>query len=175
PNKTSIYKHILKYGLIYGCICFLHRVMTYLIFNSVTTPKKWIIEGIIIDLFLYIGGVTYTIYLFKKNNNRYLKFLDAVKIGFSMGVFMFIFNEIWYSFYTSIINPDYLGNILERNREAKMFNNLELSSKELDQITLSARSKFDFKMKLSHLVINIIINSLIASIVGAIMHKKKKL
>ncbi|MCK8524443.1 DUF4199 domain-containing protein, partial [Aquimarina sp. D1M17] len=112
---------------------------------------------------------------FKKNNNGYLKFLDALKIGIFMGIFQLIFSQIWYLFYTNIIHPDYLSNILERNKETKMFNNLELSAKEVDQITSTARSKFDFKMKLSHLVINIVISSLIASIAGAFMYKKKKM
>ncbi|MCK8523040.1 DUF4199 domain-containing protein [Aquimarina sp. D1M17] len=174
-NKTSINKHILKYGLIYGCIWLSYRAIIYLFFDSLTTPKKWIIEGSIIDLFLYIGGVTYAIYLFKKKNNSYLKFLDALKIGIVMGIFTFIFNKIWELLYINIINPEYLNNILERSKETKMLKNPELPAKEIDQITSRTRDKFDFYMDLFGLLFYVTLCSFIASLAGAIMHKKKKL
>ncbi|MCK8523043.1 hypothetical protein M0D21_15805, partial [Aquimarina sp. D1M17] len=94
---------------------------------------------------------------------------------FFLGIFSFIYNEIWYLFYTNIINPEYLSNILERNRETKMFNNPELSAKEIDKITSTARSKFDLKIKLYTLLFHITTSSFIASIAGAIMNKKEKL
>ncbi|MCK8520819.1 DUF4199 domain-containing protein [Aquimarina sp. D1M17] len=172
---ASIYKHILIYGLIYGCIWFSYRAIIYLIFNSLSAPKQWNTEAIIIELFIYISGITYTMYAYKENNSGYLKLLDALKIGIFMGIFQFIFSQIWYLLYTDIIHPDYLSTVLERNRETKMLKNPELSAKEIDQITSAARSKFDFKIKLYTLIINISFSSFIASIAGAIMHEKKKL
>ncbi|MCK8523041.1 DUF4199 domain-containing protein [Aquimarina sp. D1M17] len=174
-NKTSIYKHILKYGVIYGFLWAIKYLTTYLIFNSLSAPKQWNTESIIIELFLNIGWITYTIYQFKKNNDGYLKFLDAFKIGFFLGIFSFIYNEIWYLFYANIINPEYLNSILEKRKENIMLKNPELSAKEIDQITSAAYTKLKFKTNVLSVLFLIIYNSIIASIAGAIMHKKKKM
>ncbi|MCK8523042.1 DUF4199 domain-containing protein, partial [Aquimarina sp. D1M17] len=169
-KKTSINKHIIKYGVIYGCIWLLYRVLIYLIFNSLSAPKKWNTEAIIIELFFYIGGIPYCIYKFKKNNNGFLQFSEAIKIGIGMSVYIFIFSVIWLLFYKNVIDTDFATNILERNRKQSILNNPELSPKEIDDMKSKTENNFLSIMHLYKLLFYIAFSSSISCVAGAIMN-----
>ncbi|WP_394802444.1 DUF4199 domain-containing protein [Aquimarina acroporae] len=172
PNKTSIYKHILIYGLIYGFLWGLKSTVAYLIFNHPGSRNKL---NITLELFLIIGFMPYAIYIFKKNNNGYLKFKEAVTIGFCFSIFAFLTTTIWYLFYKNIITPEYLNNTLERSRESNMLNNPELLPKEINQITSTTTSNLLNIKNLYELLLYIAIGFCVSSIAGAFMYKKKKM
>ena len=115
-NQASSKNVILSHGLIYGFILILASVMVYAL-NMLYDPKGgliYLVVMILATLVIPIMGIA----RFKKINLNFLSWVEAVKIGIGIVVLGTLLNTGYSFVFSEFVEPEYLDNILQIQREA---------------------------------------------------------
>lgn len=127
-QKLSPGKFGVNYGVILGLILVLISVIMY-----VTGMQ---LEGVEwpIYLFYLIFPITifYAINQFKKRNGNLLKLGEALKTGLIVGIMSAIVFAIYNLIFNYIIDPGYMGQIMELEKE-KLMENPNMTEQMVDQ------------------------------------------
>jgi hypothetical protein len=76
--------------------------------------------------------VIYGIKAFKKDNSGYLSLAEALKIGLAITLVAGIIGSIFTYLFTTIIEPDFVMNMLEASRVKMFEDNPEMTQEQID-------------------------------------------
>jgi hypothetical protein len=76
--------------------------------------------------------VIYGIKAFKKDNSGYLSLAEALKIGLAITLVAGIIGSIFTYLFTTIIEPDFVMNMLEASRVKMIEDNPEMTQEQMD-------------------------------------------
>ena len=128
-QKLSPGKFALNYGLILGVVMILLAVIMY-VSGMLLEGKQW-------PQYLYylIFPVTifYAVSQFKKNNANVLTLSEGIKIGVIAGVISAIIYAIYGLIFTYIIDPEFMGQVLEVARDNMLEQNPDMTEEMVAQ------------------------------------------
>lgn len=135
-QKTSPGKFAVSYGIILGVVMILIGVFMY-VSGMALQGKQW-------PQFLYYlifpAVIIYAISKYKKTNANILSLGEAIKIGLIAGVISGIIYGIYGIIFNYVIDPDFMGKIMEVTRE-KMMENPNMTEEMVNQ-NMSIAEKF---------------------------------
>jgi hypothetical protein len=174
--KNSLFSSALKSGLIIGVV----SIVVFIIMYVADYKPVGIMKPILLMLVSVAISITILIVLFKKYRTEaggFISFRDAFLYCLVALVTGTVLSTIFTVLFIQLIEPDYYKNIMEAQK-AWMENYLsgkvsdEQMTQTLDKIDEQAADMGSIKSTLKNLLGGVIINGIIALIVGAIMKKK---
>ena len=174
-NKTVTSKKPgLDYGIYYGLAIIISFVIIYALdIDPIENPLVGTISSICSYLLFPVTFIALALQAFKKNNNGFISFGEAIKTGVTVtfvgavifSVFSLIFNMIF---------PEYMDEILNQTRRLMIKQNPNMTSDQLDS-AVKMTKKFtspEFSIPIS-IVIFSFIGLIYSLIIGAIVKKDK--
>ncbi|MDT0676285.1 DUF4199 domain-containing protein [Autumnicola musiva] len=168
PNANSK-KIILNYGVILGVISILLGVIMY-VTNAYLNPSFiYTVVG-----FLILAGVIWMgTDAYKKENGGFLSVKEALKIGVGIALIGGILGALWMLLLIFVIEPDYMSQMSDLQREQMMESFPDMPQSQIDQ-SMEMAGKFSSPWIITavSLIGNIFFGFLIALVVGFIKRNK---
>ncbi|WP_373056015.1 DUF4199 domain-containing protein [Zunongwangia sp. H14] len=169
-NSTANSKKIiLNYGAILGVISILLGVIMY-VTNAYLSPS-FIYN--IIGFLILAGTIWLGVEAYKKENNGYLSIKDALKVGVGIALIGGIIGAIWLLLLIFVIEPDYMTQLGDLQREQMIERFPDMPQSQIDQ-SMEMAGKFSSPWIITafSLIGNIFFGFLIALVVGLIKKNK---
>ena len=163
-------KIIINYGLILGIISVFLSVIAY-VTNTHLQPH-WSV--MLIGMAVFIAVLVYGIKAFKKQNGGFLSIGQALKVGIGIALIAALIGAVWMLLLTNVLEPDYMEQVAEVQREQMVEKFPDMSEAQLNQaMEMNAKFSSPWITIASSIVVNLFIGFLVALIVGAIMKQKR--
>ena len=170
-EKPSSKKIIINYGVILGIISVLLGVVIY-VTNTYTDPHwSFTLIGILILIAVIVIGIK----AYKKSNHGFLELTDALKIGIGIALIGGIIVVIWSFVLTTVIEPEYMQNVLDAQRE-KLLENPDMTEAMVEQ-SMSVMEKMSSPMigAAFSLIGNLFLGFIFSLFAGLAMRQKQEL
>lgn len=167
--KTEVKKFVLNYGVLLGIVSVLMGVVTY-VTNAHLKPNMLInIIGFLILVVVIILGIK----AFKSQNAGYLSLGEALKIGVGIALIGGIFSAIWMLILMNFLEPEYMNQMAEIQRETMVETNPNMTDQQLDA-AMEMAAKFSSPWISMAIVIigNMFLGLIISLIAGLVMKKE---
>ena len=168
-NQPKTGKFALNYGLLLGGISVIFAIMLY----SVDMHYQGGIAIMLISLVLSLAAVIFAMIQFRKANNGFMTFGQALKIGVGVcligGIIGIIFNQIM----SNVIDPDMMTKAMEYQRNEL----LETTSMTMEQVDAQMEMGKKYSTPTIQIVIGLVFSLLagfILSLVPALVLKKNE-
>ena len=170
-NQTAQPKKvIINYGLILGIISVFLSVIAY-VTNTHLQPH-WSV--MVIGMLVFIAVLVYGIKAFKKQNSGFLSIGQALKVGIGIALIAALLGALWMLLLTNVLEPDYMEQVSEVQREQMMERFPDMSEAQMEQaMEMNAKFSSPWITIASSIVVNLFIGFLVALIAGAIMKQKR--
>lgn len=163
-------KFILNYGLIFGLISVILGVVMY-VTNSYLAPH-WIYS--VIGFIIFAVLVSLGIKAFKAENGGFLSLGEALKVGIGIALIGGIITAIWSLVLMEVLEPDYMEQMAQIQREQMIENFPDMTEQQMDQASeMSASFQSPWVTIPISLVINLFLGLIISLIAGLIMRQKR--
>lgn len=162
-------KFIINYGLLLGIISLILGVIIY-VTNSYLDPS-WIYSVISIAIPIII--ITLGIKAYKTANGGYLGLGEAIKVGLGIAVIGGIITAIWTLLLMTVIEPEYMNNLMEAQREKVLETNPSMTEAQMDQ-AMAITSKFSSPwIAMAMNIVWSLFAGLIISLISGLVMKKE--
>ena len=88
-----------------------------------------------------IGVIAYGQQVFKKQNQGFMDLKDALKVGLGIALIGSLIGAAYYFIFLTFIEPDFINLIIDKQREAMLESQPNMSQEQVDQ-AMSIASKF---------------------------------
>ncbi|KAA3621139.1 MAG: DUF4199 domain-containing protein, partial [Bacteroidetes bacterium] len=172
PSGVSFCPTTIRFEIIGALITIIYGLIGNL--TGLSNPSSGIaataIFGIL-SIVIYIGVLVYAIRKHRDGElGGYITFGRAFIVGFLVAVIMSIIGQLFNYVYLNYIDPDMLANSMEGIRE--MYENMGMDEGTIDEAMVRVESQMDKqKTLLGSLPITLVVNAVVAAIVGLIMKK----
>ena len=159
---------MIKYGILLGIIMLLFQVILYVTDNFLA--PHWSL-GILSFLIMVVIIVT-RLKTFKKNNEGYLKLVQALKIGVGIAIISSIVGIIWTIILTQVLEPNYTELALGVVRDQIIEQYPDMTDTQIEQ-ALSFQENFTklgFMIPIS-IILSAFFGFIITLVSGLIMKK----
>ena len=168
-NQPKTGKYALNYGLLSGGIGVIFGLMLY----SMDMHYQGDIMTVVISLVITLAVIILALIQFKKANNGFMSFGQALKIGVGLcligGIIAVIFNQIMANF----IDPDMLGKAIEFQKN-KLLETTSLTATQIDE-QLAMGKKFQTPvMQIAFGLLGSIFFGFILTLIPALVLKKQE-
>lgn len=164
PGNFSI-----NYGLILGAVMILISIITYatgMTLNGVQWPNY-------LYYILFPVIIIYAISAYKKKNNGILSLGNAIKVGLLIAVISALVNVVYGLVFNYIIDPEFMGQVIEKTGE-KLMENPNLSP-EIVEKQMEMMKKFSNPLLGSAIWVALsALFGLIYSLIGGLVMKKEE-
>ena len=165
-NQANSKNIILNYGLYLGII----GVFIHLVFYATGTLVKfgWLngIIGFIAMIALIILGIK----KFKTDNNGFLTFGEALKVGVGIAIISAVITSIYTLIFTNLIEPDFQAQMMEVQKQAWLDAGMNDEQIEASEAMAQKFSSPVITIPIS-IVVSAFIGFVVSAIGGAIMKK----
>lgn len=170
-NKTQNKNIILNYGLIYGAIIIFTNLIIFVL--GMTFDKTGGIINTIILALCLIGLPIFAIKKFKKENNGFLTWEEALKIGIGIVALGTLISIIYTHIFTGFINPTFYEQLAEF--QTQKFLDVGLTEEQIES-QLAMQSKFQGTIigDALGLLFYVFIGFIVSAIAGAVMKHTKE-
>lgn len=172
PSGVSFWPTAIRFGVIGGLITIIFGLIGNLtgLSNPSSGMAMTVIFGII-SIVIYIGVLVYAIRRHRDGElGGYITFGRAFIVGFVVAVIMSVIGQLFNYVYLNFIDPDMLANSIEGIRE--MYENMGMDEGTIDEAMVRVEQQMDKqKTLLGSLPVTLIVNAVVAAIVGLIMKK----
>ena len=169
-QKAKARKFVLNYGLLLGILLVVVGVIMYVTNNHLS--PHW--SFMLITLAIMIAVMTYGIKAFKAENGGFLSLGEAIKVAVGMGLIAAIISGLWTVLLATVIEPDYMTQMADIQREQMVEQFPEMSDAQIDNaLEMGAPFRSPWINFASALVINMFLGLIIGLIVGLIMRQKR--
>ncbi len=167
--KTEAKKFILNYGVLLGIISVLMGVVTY-VTNAHLQPSMIInIIGFLILVIVIILGIK----AFKSENRGYLSLGEALKVGVGISLIGGLFAAIWMLVLVNFLEPEYMNQMAEIQRETMIETNPNMTEQQLDTaMEMTAKFSSPWISVAVIIVLNMFFGLIISLIAGLVMKKE---
>ncbi|MCW1952980.1 MAG: DUF4199 domain-containing protein [Flavobacteriia bacterium] len=164
-NSPKIGKFALTYGAIAGIVSVLYSVMLMSIDMLYDQNSGQQLVGVV----ALVGAIFLGIFNFRKENGS-LTLKQGLKIGTGGAVISGIVGVIFLVLLSNFIEPDYIANIVEIQRDAMIESNPTISNEQLDMIGEQTANFFWVGYPVI-LIVNALLG-LVIGLVGGLIFKK---
>lgn len=168
-QKTEAKKFVLNYGVLLGILSVLMGVITY-VTNAYLNPS-WVTGTI--SFLITVVVISLAIRAFKTENGGFLGLGEALKVGIGVAVIAGIIGAIWMFLLMNFIEPEYVNQLAEVQREAMMEANPNMTDAQLET-AMEFNAKFSSPyMLLAFTLIGSLFMGLIISLIAGLIMKNK--
>ena len=162
--------HILQYGIMLGAISVVFGLMLFFLDMHYTQESA---VGIV-SIALTAGVIIIGQFNFRKENEGFLSFGEALKLGVGIALISSIIGVTYQVLLVTVIDPDTIPKMIEVAKNQLFDSNPEMSQEQLDQI-LEMQSKFiSPKMMVAFgLIGGLLIGFIISMISGLILRRNR--
>ncbi len=167
--KTEAKKFILNYGVLLGILSILMGVVTY-VTNSHLEPSliTSILSFVVLTVVIILG-----IKAFKSENSGYLTLGEALKIGVGIALIGGIFSGIWMLILMNFLEPAYMAQMAELQREGMIEANPNMTDQQLDA-AMEMAAKFSSPwISVAFIIVGSMFMGLIISLIAGLVMKKE--
>lgn len=168
-QKTEAKSFVLNYGLLLGILTVIMGVIMY-VTNAYLNPH-WsfsIIGFLLLAVIISLGIKSY-----KTANNNYLSIGEALKVGIGISVIGGIIGAIWMFLLVNYIEPEYMSQLAEVQRETMTQMNPNMTQEQMDMaMEMNAKFNSPWILMAFSLIGNLFFGLIIALVAGLIMKNK---
>ncbi len=168
-NQTDSKGIIINYGLLYGAALILFSLITYAMGKHLDGGYT----GIVITAIVIITTIFLGIKKFKTNNNEFLNFGQAIKIGVGIAVLGTLLSIIYNQIFINFIEPDFMNQILLKTEETLI--DAGFSDEQIEmQIAMQKKMSGPFISSALGILFFAFVGFVVSAIIGAIMQKREE-
>ena len=130
-QKDTIKKIAFNYGIIWGLLSIVLSVIAYVTENHIERPMWLTIAG----LAIMAGIIVYGLKAFKLENEGYLSVSESLKVGLAISLIAAIITAIYNYIFITVIEPDYVIQMLEFSTEQMVIQNPDMTQEQMDMAT----------------------------------------
>jgi Na+-transporting NADH:ubiquinone oxidoreductase subunit NqrE len=130
-QKDAIKKIAFNYGIIWGLLSIVLSVIAYVTDDYIERPMWLTIAG----LAIMAGIIVYGLKAFKTENEGYLSVSEALKVGLAISLIAAIIGAIYNYIFITVIEPDYVIQMLEFSTEQMVIQNPDMTQEQMDMAT----------------------------------------
>jgi Na+-transporting NADH:ubiquinone oxidoreductase subunit NqrE len=130
-QKDAIKKIGINYGIIWGLLSIVLSVIAYVTDNHIERPMWLTIAG----LAIMAGIIVYGLKAFKLENEGYLSVSESLKVGLAISLIAAITTAIYNYIFITVIEPDYVIQMLEFSTEQMVIQNPDMTQEQMDMAT----------------------------------------
>ncbi len=127
-QNGSVKKVAMQYGLILGLASVMLSVIVYVMGQTYEQPS-W--QGVL-GFVLMLACVVYAIKVFKTDNGGFLSLGEAIKVGLAVALIAGLISVAYNLVFSTVIEPDFTANILEKAQSDMIEQNPEMSGEALE-------------------------------------------
>ena len=127
-QTASVKKIALPNGVLLALTTIVISVIVYVM--GMTYEQPW--WQSLLNFAAMLWFVIYGIKAYKKDNSGYLSLAEALKIGLAITLVAGIIGSIFTYLFTTIIEPDFVMNMLEASRVKMFEDNPEMTQEQID-------------------------------------------
>ncbi|WP_423818328.1 DUF4199 domain-containing protein [Salinimicrobium sp. TIG7-5_MAKvit] len=163
-------KFVLNYGLLLGVALVVVGVIMYVTNNHLA--PHW--SFTVITLALLIAFMVYGIRAFKTENGGFLSLGEAIKVAVGIGLIAAIIGGIWSIVLSTVIEPDYMSQMMEMQREQIVEQYPDMGEAQVDNaLEMGAAFQSPWIIFASGLVLYMLGGLIIGLIAGLIMKENR--
>lgn len=168
--KASVKKIALNYGLLMGLASIAFSVIVYVMGKHLDRPW-W---STVISFGIMILFIVYGLKAFKKDNGGFLSVGESLKTGVAIALIAGILGVIFNYIFVTMIEPDFVNQMLEVTREQMIERNPEMTEDQM-QVALDMTEKFMSPglMAVFGIVASLFFGFIISLIAGLIMKQNR--
>lgn len=168
-NQPKTGKFALTYGLILGVISVIYAFMLY----SMDMHYQGGMAVFLISIGLSLAALIIAMIQFKKANNGFMSFAQALKVGVGVclvgGIIGIIFNQLM----SNVIDPEMMSKAMEYQRN-ELMESTALTTEQIDaQLEMGAKFQTPLMQVLIGLIFSIVLG-FILSLIPALVLKKQE-
>ncbi len=168
-QKAEAKGFVLNYGVLLGILSVIMGVVMY-VTNAYLNPG--VIYSIIGFLILVVV-ISLGIKAYKTANNNFLGVGDALKVGIGIAVIGGIISAVWMFVLMNYIEPEYMNQVAEVQREVMAEQNPNLTQEQMDMaMEMSAKFTSPWFIMAFALIGNLFFGLIISLVAGLIMKNK---
>lgn len=169
-QKAKARKFVLNYGLLLGIILIVIGVIMYV--TNYHLQPHW--SFTVLTFAAFIAVVTYGIKAFKTENGGFLSLGEAIKVAVGIGLIAAILSGVWTILLATVIEPDYMVQMADMQREQMMDRFPEMTNAQIDSaMEMGASFRSPWIAFASGLVMYMFFGLIIGLVVGLIMRQKR--
>ncbi|WP_422108009.1 DUF4199 domain-containing protein [Winogradskyella sp.] len=128
-QKPAVGKFAMNYGIILGVVMIALSVVSY-VTGQALEGARWP-QTVYYIVFPIV--IMYAISAFKKNNANVLTLGNAIKLGVVIGVISAIVYVIYGILFNYVIDPEFMGQLMEVTRDTMIEQNPDMPQEQIDQ------------------------------------------
>ena len=169
-NSSTLKSYILQYGLLLGGISVVFALMLFFLDMHYTQESSVVIISIIITIAVIVLGQ----YNFRKDNNGFLSFGEALKLGVGIALISSIIGVTYQVLLVTVIDPDTIPKMITIAENQLYESYPEMSQEQIDQM-LEMQNKFitPKMMAAFGLIGGVFIGFIISLITGLILKRNR--
>ncbi|SDL67958.1 Protein of unknown function [Salinimicrobium catena] len=169
-QQAKASKFVLNYGLILGIIMVVLGVIMY-VANYHLDPH-WSFS--VISFAIFIAVVFYGVKAFKNENGGFLTIGEAIKVGVGIALIAGIISAIWAFILSTYVEPDYMAQMAEMQREKMVERFPEMTDQQLDKAAeMNSTFMKPWFTSAVTIVSNLLFGLLTGLVAGLIMKQKR--
>lgn len=168
-EQATAKKFVLNYGLLLGIVSVIFGVIMYVMNAHLDPGMIYTIIGFLVLIVI----ISLAIKAFKSENGGFLSLGEALKVGIGVAVIGGIIAALWSFVLMNYIEPDYMSQLMEVQREKMIEAQPEMTQAQLDA-TAEMTAKFSSPLMVMafSLIGNLFFGLVISLIAGLIMKNK---
>lgn len=128
-QKPATGQIALTYGTLLGILSIALSVVLY-VTNSLL-DQNWITG--LVGFLIMLGVIVYGQQVFKKANGGFMELKDALKVGLGIALVGAILGAVYNYIFLTVIEPDFINLIIEKQREAMIESQPNMTEAQMDQ------------------------------------------
>jgi hypothetical protein len=169
-KKASVKKIALNYGLILALSTIVLSVIVYVMGMHMEQPW-W---QSVLNFAIMTTAIVYGFKAFKKEGDGFLTLGEAIKTGLAISLVAGIVGSIFTYLFVTVIEPDFVVQMLEVTREKMIEDNPQMTEEQLE-MAMSMTEKFMSPMMMTAfgLIASLFFGFIISLIAGLIMKQNR--
>jgi hypothetical protein len=169
-QKASVKKIALNYGLLLALLSIVLSVFAYVTDNHIDRP--WWLS--VLSMLVMIAIIVYGLKAFKNENGGFLSVGEAIKVGLAISLISGIIVAIYNYIFVTVIEPEYVTQLLEFTEEKMIADNPEMTESQLN-MAMDMTEKFMSPMMMTAFaIIGTLFFGFIISLISGLILKQKR-
>lgn len=169
-EQAKASKFVLNYGVILGILSVLLGVVMY-ITNDYLSPS-WIYS--LLGFLIFIAVIVYGLKAYKSENGGFLSLAEALKVGIGIALIAGIITAIWSFILMNFIEPDYMAQMTDMQREQALARYPEMTEQQLDQAMEMSSMFLSPWISIAFQIAGSLFMGFIISLVAGLIMKQKR-
>lgn len=169
-KKASVKKIAMNYGILLAIISIVLSVLAYVTNNHIDRPWWLSVIGILVTVLV----IVYALKAFKKDNEGFMSLGEAIKVGLAISLISGIIVAIYNYIFATVIEPEYVTQVLDFTREKMITDNPEMTEEQL-KMAVDMTGKFMTPVMMTAFAIigSLFFGFIISLIAGLIMKQNR--